>query len=56
MSKGQALKGTVCSYGDTLVFSFTSIFANTMVQRAFFKKISLDGVEVRLETNGEYYE
>ena len=56
MSKGQDLKGTVCSYGDTLVFSFTSVFKSATVQRAFFKKIALDGVEVRLETNGEYYE
>ena len=56
MSKGQKLKGTVCSYGDTLVFSFTSVFSETMVQRAFFRKIAQDGVEVSVETNGVYYE
>ena len=26
MSKGQYLKGTICSYQDTLVFTFSSIF------------------------------
>ena len=56
MSKGQKLKGTVCSYGDTLVFSFTSFFSETMVQRAFFRKIAQDGVDVSVETNGVYYE
>ena len=56
MSKGQSLKGTICSYGDTLAFNFTSIFSETMVQRAFFRQITKDGVDVSLETNGVYYE
>ena len=56
MSKGQSLKGTICSYGDTLVFTFTSIFSETMVQRAFFRQITRDGVDVSIETNGVYYE
>lgn len=56
MSKGQSLKGTVCSYGDTLVFSFSSIFSETSVQRCFFRRIAVDGVEVRIETNEVYYE
>ncbi len=56
MSKGQYLKGTVCSYEDTLVFTFSSIFAENNVQRRFFQTISKDGVEVKIETNGVYYE
>lgn len=56
MSKGQPMKGTICSYKDTLVFSFTSVLMDTMVQRSFFRKIAADGIEVILETNGEYYE
>lgn len=56
MSKGQSLKGTVCSYGDTLAFTFTSVFSETNVQKAFFRKIAEDGVEVTIETNGVYYE
>lgn len=56
MSKGQSLKGTICSYGDTLAFTFSSIFSETMVQRTFFRQITKDGVDVSLETNGVYYE
>lgn len=56
MSKGQSLKGTVNSYQDTLVFTFSSIFADTSVQREFFRKIAADGVTVQIETNGVYYE
>lgn len=56
MSKGQPMKGTICSYKDTLVFSFTSILSDTSVQRAFFRKIAEEGVDVTIQTNGEYYE
>jgi NRPS condensation-like uncharacterized protein len=56
MSTGQAIKGTICSYQDTLVFTFSSIFSETLVQKAFFRKIAADGVEVAIETNGVYYE
>ena len=41
MSKGQTLKGTICSYGDSLMFTFSSILADTVVQRAFFRRIVL---------------
>lgn len=54
MSKGQSIKGTICSYGDTLVFSFSSIFYDASIQKAFFRKIAADGVEVSIETNGVY--
>lgn len=56
MSKGQSLKGTINSYQDTLVFTFSSIFADTSVQKEFFRKIASDGVTVQIETNGVYYE
>lgn len=56
MSKGQSLKGTINSYQDTLVFTFSSIFADTSVQKEFFRKIAEDGVTVQIETNGVYYE
>ena len=56
MSKGQSLKGTINSYQDTLVFTFSSIFADTSIQREFFRKIAEDGVTVQIETNGVYYE
>lgn len=56
MSKGQYLKGTICSYQDTLVFTFSSVFSEPLVQKAFFRKIAADGVDVEVETNGVYYE
>ena len=56
MSKGQSLKGTINSYQNTLVFTFSSIFADTSVQKEFFRKIAADGVSVQIETNGVYYE
>ena len=56
MSKGQEIKGTICSYQDTLVFTFSSVFAEALVQKAFFRKIAADGIEVEIQTNGVYYE
>ena len=56
MSKGQSLKGTINSYQDTLVFTFSSIFSDTSIQKEFFRKIAADGVTVQIETNGVYYE
>ena len=56
LSKGQHLKGCINSYQDTLVFSFSSLFADTSVQKEFFRKIAEDGVTVQIETNGVYYE
>ena len=52
MSKGQHLKGTICSYGSTLVFAFSFDLKDVSVQRGFFRKIAADGIEVELDTNG----
>lgn len=56
MSKGQHIKGTICSYGSTLVFSFSYDLADSSVQRGFFRKIAKDGVHVEIESNGVNYE
>lgn len=56
MSKGQHLKGTVCSYDGNLVFTFSSIYSDTSIQRCFFRRIAADGIDVKIETNGVYYE
>ena len=55
MSKGQHLKGTICAYGDTLSFNFSSDLADTSVQRGFFRQLSADGLQVEIETNGVHY-
>lgn len=56
MSKGQHLKGTICSYGSTLVFSFSYDIADPSVQRGFFRKITEDGIKVEIDSNGVNYE
>lgn len=54
MSKGQNIKGCICSYNGTLVFTFSSILEDTSLQRAFFQKLSSEGIEVQIESNGVY--
>lgn len=56
MSKGQHQKGTICSYGDTLVFSFSYDLKDPSVQREFFRKLSADGLHIEIESNGVNYE
>ena len=56
MSEGQNIKGTICSYRDTLVFTISSNLADTAVQRGFFRRLSADGIPVQIETNGVYDE
>ena len=56
MSKGQSIKGTINSYQDTLVFTFSSLFSDTTLQKGFFRKLAADGLEIRIETNGVYDE
>lgn len=55
MSKGQHLKGNICSYGGTLVFSFSYDLADPSVQRGFFRKVASDGIPVEVESNGVNY-
>lgn len=55
MSKGQEIKGTICSYGDTLTFTFSSVLAEPVIQRCFFRRLAEDGVQVEIESNGVYY-
>ena len=53
-SKGQELKGTICSYGDTLCYTLCSAWADTGIQRRMFKQMSADGLKVEIETNGVF--
>ena len=56
MSKGQNLKGTICSYKDTLVMNFSYTLKDMSIQRGFFRRITEDGVQVEIESNGVNYE
>lgn len=51
MSKGQHIKGTICSHDDTLVFTFSYDLQDTGIQKVFFRKIAADGIEVQLDSN-----
>lgn len=53
-SKGQNLKATITSYKDTLVYSYTSAWEDTSIQKRVFRQIASDGVDVKIETNGVY--
>lgn len=55
ISKGQHMKGTICSYGDTLVFSFSFDLKDASIQRCFFRKLAADGLHVEIESNGVHY-
>ena len=56
VSKGQHNKGTICSYGDTLVFTFSYDLKDVSVQRCFFKKLAEEGIHIEIESNGVNYE
>lgn len=41
----------MCSYGDNLVVSFTSPFADTDIQKTFFHTLSKKGIDVKIASN-----
>ncbi len=56
MSKGQDIKCTISSYGDTLACSISYTLKDVSVQRAFFRKLAVDGIAVEIDSNGVNYE
>lgn len=56
MSKGQNIKGGICSYNGILTFTFSSVLLDLSIQKRFFQLIAEDGVAVAVESNGAYYE
>lgn len=52
VSKRQPAKCAVCSYGEDMMISFTTVFEDTRLQDRFFGKLKEDGVGVELESNG----
>jgi len=56
MSKGQNMKGGICSYNGILTFTFSSVLLDLSIQKRFFQIIARDGVSVAVESNGAYYE
>lgn len=55
ISAGQHIRCTVCSYEDTLVFSFSYDLVDMSIQRGFFRQLTADGLQVEIESNGVNY-
>ena len=55
VSMGQHIKGTICSFDDTLVFTFSYDLTDNSLQRGFFRKLVEDGLHVEVESNGAHY-
>ncbi|MGL5434016.1 MAG: hypothetical protein ACRDBO_01280 [Lachnospiraceae bacterium] len=51
VSRRQPVKCVVCSYGEEMVITFSSVFADSGLQKQFFKHLKKDGIAVRLEGN-----
>lgn len=51
VSRKQPLKCAVCAWGDEVVVTFTSVFADSRLQKRFFGKLKEDGISVHLEGN-----
>jgi len=56
MSKGQNMKGGICSYNGILTFTFSSVLLDVSIQKRFFQTIAKDDVAVAVETNDVYYD
>ena len=52
----EPVKCGVCSYGDKLVCSFTSKFETPYLERAFFRFLQSEGIDVIIESNGVHNE
>ena len=55
MSIGQYIKGTICSYGDEFVYTFSTVLEDTSIERYFVKQLSSDGIKCSVTTNGVFY-
>ena len=55
-NNAEPIKCSLCSFNDKAVVSFMSRLKDTSIQRAFFRKLAADGLNVTLESNGAHYE
>lgn len=51
-TESDAIKCGVCSFEDKLVCTITSKFENSYLERAFFRHLQSEGVNVVIESNG----
>lgn len=52
----EPFKCGVCSFANKLDVTFTSRHQDAYIQRAFFRLLSSEGLDVSIESNGVYYE
>ncbi len=52
VSKKQKMKCGICSYKDKVVVTFSSVLKDTYLQRAFFRALTKEGIDVIIESNG----
>lgn len=50
--KRQEVKCTIISYQEDVVVTFTSVFEDAYLQKAFFRSLTKEGVRVSIESNG----
>ena len=55
LSIGQHIRSTICSYENTLVFTFSYDLSDMSIQRGFFRKLTEDGIQIEIESNGVNY-
>lgn len=55
-TKTGRIKLGIAGFENELILSFTSQLEDTRIQRYFFRHLTADGLEVKLESNGVYYE
>lgn len=56
VSKKQNMKCGMASYHDKMIITFTSVLRETYLQRAFFRRLAEEGIDVTIESNGVNYE
>ena len=54
-SKGQDLKCAISSYGNNLNLVVTSVLKDVTLQKALFRFLASEGIDVSVETNGVFY-
>lgn len=50
--KTQEIKCAMLSYQDQAVITFTSVFQESYLQKAFFRNLTREGIKVSIESNG----
>lgn len=53
--KAEKIKCSLCSYEDSLVFTFTSILADQEIEEKFLSPLKKEKIKIKTETNGVYY-